>query len=190
MSGVYGQKSVMRDTTVAGHGRYSQKRLDGWLGEAFFMIPIIPERQNNKAGALLFYSNAMAGQGLTPYSPQLFPAAYNRTGANGTQDDYSAPRGYAYDAGIMVWLHDKVWLSPSYNDMFTQGSSRWKNNNPNSAYRTQNYNLYLAYAPTPALTMGIEYTRLVTHYNRHAAADTNKSWGVANAVRVGAYYYF
>jgi hypothetical protein len=87
MSGVYGQKSVMRDAGAGARYRYSQKRVDGWLGEAFFMIPIIPERQNNKAGALLFYSNAMAGQGLTPYSPQLFPAAYNRTGANGTQED-------------------------------------------------------------------------------------------------------
>jgi hypothetical protein len=195
MSGVYGRKSVMRDAGAATRYRYSQKQLDGWLGEAFFMIPIIPERPNNKAGALLFYTNAMAGQGLTPYSAQLFPAAYRRnTTAVADSDNYSAPRGYAWEVGTMVWLHDKVWLSPSYNDMFTQGSRFWKAANPTAAYRTQNYNIFLAYAPTPALTMGIEYTRIVTNYNVTQNMWTNgtgfKKSGVANAVRFGAYYWF
>jgi hypothetical protein len=192
MSGVYGQKSLMRSTDGTARGTiYSQKNEDGWLGEAFFQIPIIPERNQNKAGALLFYANAMAGQGLSPYSPQLFPAAYLRSAAD--TDDYSTPRGYAYEAGFMVWLHDKVWLSPSYNDMRTQLSSYYKDRiaTVNTVDRMQNYNLYLGYAPTPAITMGIEYTRIVTHYARSAAVNgANKNSGIANAVRFGAYYYF
>jgi hypothetical protein len=188
LSGVYGRKAIARDAGAAQRYRYSQKEEDGWLGEAFVQVPIIPEKPNNKAGALLFYANAMAGQGLSPYSAQLFPAAYRRNNSPLDTDNYSTPRGYAYEAGFMVWFTDKVWLSPSYNDMFTQVSNVWKNANPNGVYRTQDYNIFLAYAPNPAITMGIEYTRLVTQYAR--AAYPLKAKGVANAVRVGAYYYF
>jgi hypothetical protein len=196
MSGVYGRKSMIRDAGAAQRYRYSQKQEDGWLGEAFVQVPIIPEKPNNKAMALLFYANAMAGQGLSPYSAQLFPAAYRRTNSILDTDNFSTPRGYAYEAGMMFWLTDKVWLSPSYNDMFTQVSNAWKNANPDSAYRTQNYNIFLAYAPNPALTMGIEYTRIVTQYARSANIPFTANFtgftskGVVNAVRVGAYYWF
>jgi hypothetical protein len=194
MSGVYGRKAIMRDAGAATRYRYSQKQEDGWLAEAFFQIPIIPERNQNKAGALLFYANAMTGQGLTPYSAQIFPAAYRRN--NVDTDDYSTPKGYAYEAGFMVWLHDKVWLSPSYNQMTSQASNVWRSTlaNLNSAYRTQNFNIFLGYAPNPAITMGIEYGRIVTKYAGPGYAAGNmfagKKDGVANAVRFGAYYYF
>jgi hypothetical protein len=191
MSGVYGQKSIMRDAGAATRGRYSQVTDYGWLAEAFFMIPIIPERNMNKAGALLFYANAMTGQGLSPYSAQLFPAAYNRLGAAGTARDYAAPKGNAWDAGFMFYLSDTVWLSPSYNDMSTMLSSRYRTlvATDTTVKRTQNYNLLLAYAPTPAITMGIEYTRIHTNYARYSA-DGLKNWGTANSVRFGAYYWF
>jgi hypothetical protein len=192
MSGVVGEKSIMRDAGAATRGRYSQVTDYGWLAEAFFQIPIIPERNANKAGALLFYANAMTGQGLTQYSPQLFPAAYNRLGSAGTARDYYAPKGNAWEAGFMVWFTDTVWLSPSYNVMSTQLSSRYRSllALDTQARQTQNYNIFLGYAPTPAITMGIEYTRLVTNYAKYNSADGFKNWGVANAVRFGAYYYF
>jgi predicted porin len=199
MSGVYGQKAIMRDAntpTTTTRGRWSQVQDDGWLAEAFFMIPIIPERNMNKAGALLFYANAMTGQGLTPYSPQLFPAAYARTGSAGTARDYAAPKGKAWDVGFMVYLSDTVWLSPSYNDMSTMLSSRYRTfvATDTTVKRTQNYNLFLGYAPTPALTLGLEYTRIITNYARYSLTSTTpdglKNWGTANAVRFGAYYYF
>jgi len=193
MSGVYGRKAIMRDAGAATRYRYSQVQEWGWLAETFFQIPIIPERQNNKAGALLFYANAMAGQGLTPYGAQLFPAAYARTGANGTASDFAAPRGYAYEAGVMVWLHDKVWISPSYNDVRTQLSRLYRTFVATEAQvdRTQNYNVFLGYAPNPAITMGIEYTRLVSHYARGTnVSGAGRNTGTANAVRFGAYYYF
>jgi hypothetical protein len=193
MSGVYGQKSIMRDAGAATRGRYSQLTDDGWLAEAFFMIPIIPEKNMNKAGALLFYANALTGQGLSPYSAQLFPAAYNRLGstANGTSRTYAAPKGNAWDAGFMFYLSDTVWVSPSYNDMSTMLSSRYRTIVATDATvkRTQNYNILLAYAPSPAITMGLEYTRIVTNYAKYSA-DGLKNWGVANAVRFGAYYWF
>jgi hypothetical protein len=191
MSGVYGQKAIMRDAGAATRGRYSQVQDDGWLAEAFFMIPIIPERNMNKAGALLFYANAMTGQGLSPYSAQLFPAAYARVGSAGTARDYVAPKGNAWEAGLMVYLSDTVWLSPSYNDMSTMLSSRYRTlvATDTTVKRTQNYNIFLGYAPNPAITLGLEYTRLVTNYARYSA-DGLKNWGVANAVRFGAYYYF
>ena len=55
MSGVYGRKIYTeRQLPRARPWRYlySQKQEDGWLAQAFSMIPIIPERNKNKAGAL------------------------------------------------------------------------------------------------------------------------------------------
>ena len=50
----------------------SEKQEDGWLATAFAFIPIIPERNMNKAGALAWYGGVLAGQGLA-YNAQMYP---------------------------------------------------------------------------------------------------------------------
>jgi hypothetical protein len=197
LSGAYGRESILRDNGVVPRNRYSQKQEDGWLGEAFFQIPIIPERPNNKAGALLFYANATAGQGL-PYGGQ--PLYLHNAVAD--TDDYSAAKFYGWQAVFNVWFSNTVWLNAGYNDTMNQVSGRWRSgfgaavqaDRFNTPVRNQFWNLSLFYAPTPAITTGIEYTRTVTEYAGPGYEGNNmlayKKKGTANQIRFGAYYYF
>ena len=201
MSGAYGRQSILRgDGNRPADTPYSQKQEDGWLGEAFFQIPIIPERKDNKAGALLFYTNVTAGQGL-PYGGQTL---FQHRGMLDT-DDYSAPKFYGWQAVFNVWFSNTVWLNMGYNDTRQQVSNRWRSGlgtataaaqlaRFDTPVRNQFWNLSLFYAPNPALTTGIEYTRTVTEYAGPGYVGDNmmayKKKGTANQVRLGAYYYF
>jgi hypothetical protein len=203
MSGAYGRQSILRGNgNRPGNTPYSQKQEDGWLGEAFFQIPIIPERKDNKAGALLFYTNVTAGQGL-PYGGQtLFLHSAN---AFPDTDHYSAPKFYGWQAVFNVWFSNTVWLNMGYNETRQQVSNRWRSGGDTATaaaqlarfdvpVRNQFWNLSLFYAPNPALTTGIEYTRTVTEYAGPGYVADNmmayKKKGTANQVRLGAYYYF
>jgi hypothetical protein len=201
LSGAYGRQSILRGNgNRLANNPYSQKQEDGWIGEGFFQIPIIPERPNNKAGALLFYANVTAGQGL-PYGGQnLFLHGINNVVAD--TDDFSAPRFYGWQAVANVWFSNTVWLNAGYNDTMNQVSGRWRSgfgaavqaDRFNTPVRNQFWNLSLFYAPTPAVTTGIEYTRTVTEYAGPGYVNdvmmAYKKKGTANQIRFGAYYYF
>lgn len=194
ISGVYGRKSYQRLAANGGDRTtpYSARQEDGWIGEAFLQVPIIPEKANNKAGALLVWANAMAGQGLTQYSGRTF--ALPRLRADG---DYSKPRTYAWQLGLQAYMSDTVYMAAGYNTMTIQASDRWRSTvGLNAGYITRMdfYNLGLFYTPNPAITLGVEYNRI---YNTYAApgyfgADMTayKKTGATNAVRFGAIYFF
>jgi len=192
LSGIYGRKKIDRGsaTTASGRTVYSQKQEDGWYGQASFQIPIIPERQANKAGAVLLWLNAGAGQGLNLYNGGLMPESYTRSIYVNT-DDYSSPRSVAYEAGLGVWFSNQVWMSAQYNSQDRHVSRYYKDNIASATTWTRNqlYNLGIFYAPNPAVTLCAEYSRLHTNYAKDSTAGYKK-WGTTNAIRFGAYYFF
>jgi hypothetical protein len=202
MSGVYGRKSMLRTTANTARGTlYDLKQEDGWAAQANLQIPIIPERNQNKAGALLWWGKVQAGQGLSRYNPQTFAATFNPSiyaAVPGFQDDLSTPKGYAVETGFMVYVHDQVYFTGAYNDQKAQVSNRWRSTAANfdSVVRTQMYNFGLMYTPNPAVTLGVEYTRVISGYAApgYLAGAGNtyafKKHGTVNALRFGAYYFF
>ena len=187
LAGVYGRMEIERPMVVInGRDTYSWYQDDGWWAQASFQIPIIPERQNNKAGALLFWMNAAAGQGLPSYGSA--PAAVRRSG-----DDYSKVRAVAYEAALSVWLSNTVWVNGQYNSQDRNFSSRAALNAAETTWkRNQLFNLALFYAPNPAITLTAEIEQ-APHELRQSIYHRYKSYknyGTENAIRVGAYYYF
>jgi hypothetical protein len=195
VSGVYGRQSIQRAANTFGRRAVSNKQADGWAAQAFFQIPIIPEKNQNKAGALLVYANFGAGQGLSGYSAGTFKATTLRPRPNIDTDNYETPLGVAWQAGMMIYLTDSIYLAPYATDQMSKVSSRWRNNNFGSPapIRTSMYSLALMYAPNPAVTIGLEYFRTFNKFNTPGYVgnvQAYKNYGVANAVRIGALYYF
>jgi hypothetical protein len=235
IGGVYGRKAIMRtDSVGSGHltrNVYSEKQEDGWLVQANAYVPIIPERNMNKAGAVGWYGGVLAGQGLG-YNAQMNPATYVRNpkladptltgmaqyGLTATNTgnfrygrDYSTPRGYALYTGLMVYLHDQLYLSGLYDDTKAQVSNLWRRfyASQGSVIRTQFFNLALIYTPNPAIVLGAEYSRTISTYaqyggysatpvytqpnlnpNTPQALGTTGRRGVSNQIRFSAQYLF
>jgi hypothetical protein len=185
MNGIYGRKKILRGPDATARAAYSQKQEDGWYGQAAFAIPIIPERNQNKAGALLFFTEVSAGQGLVPVNGGMMAETYLRPGG-----DYATPRSVAYQAGFNVWFSNTVWMSALYNSVDRQFSNYYNRTYAAAATikRNQLYNVALFYMPNPAVELCAEYSRLHTNYAINAAGL--KKFGTSNAVRLGAYYFF
>ncbi len=190
---VVGQYAKMRDTGVAGHNRYSQTHGYGWLANAAVQVPIIPEKQGNKAGSIVLFGYLEAVQGL-PIG--VNPGSYTRsiyTSPSGpvyaSADDYSYPRGYLAQATGYFYMANSVFVNLTYGLNKYEGSTRALRAG-NTVDRKQFYLVSLAYQPNPALYMGIEYARYVADYNHGSAYPAGQSQGVSNAIRFGAYYYF
>jgi hypothetical protein len=187
LSGIYGRKRAEHGNTAAG---WSQKRLDGWYGQAGFAIPIIPERNMNKAGALLFFTEVSAGQGLNPVNGFIMPESYMRAGR-----EYSSPRTVSYQAGMNLWFSNEVWMSAIYNSTDKHVSNYYNTvlaaagTAETTWSRNQLYNLALFYMPNPAILTAIEYSRAHTNFPANSALGFQKH-GTANSIRFGAYYYF
>ncbi len=187
-SGVYGRQKIVRGTTATG---FSAKQDDGWMANFFAYVPIVPEKKNNKAGAVAAYAGFITGQGLA-YNANLMPAYYLRNAAD--TDSYVRTKGYGIYTGLYVWLHDKVYLSASYTDQKPNVGSTWRNANLNATIRNTLYNLALVYDPIPAIRLGVEYTRLHTRYGGNGYVGANpyayKRYGTMNELRFHAGYYF
>jgi len=199
LSGVYGEMNVARDagvispnTNTAAYGRWSGKRDWGWLASAYTNIPIIPERQNNKAGALEITLGAVAGQGLNNYNGTIWKNAY----VDGSDTDLILAKGYAVWGGLKVWLHDTLYLAPLYTDQWANTSNRY--NSFTAGQTTINritlYNLALIWDPNPAVRFGVEYTSHNVKYAQIGwnlgAMGAGKRSGTLNAARFYAAYSF
>lgn len=196
-SGVYGRKSVVYATANTVRGTiFHSKQDDGWLAHAFAYVPIIPEKNMNKAGALSWYGGVLTGQGLTRYNAAVFPTAFIASRYANTPgfQDLSTPKGYGLYTGMYFYILDNLYVSPSYTDQFAQVSNRFRENNINTAIRNTLYNLALVYDPNPAVRLGVEYTRLVTGYAGPGyignVMGANKKHGTLNELRFSAQYLF
>jgi hypothetical protein len=212
IGGTYGRRAIMRNdavgtNTLLSRVSNSEKQEQGWEATAFAFVPIIPERNMNKAGALAWYGGVLAGQGLA-YDPQMMPAAYVRNPATVNGDprykrDYSTPRGWGFYTGMMVYLHDQLYVSALYDDKKTNFSDYGRRfaATDTTVIRTSFVNLALIYTPNPAIVLGAEYSRTFTEYARNVAqVQANlaapvagvglQRKGTSNQIRFSAQYLF
>ena len=99
-------------------------------------------------------------------NPATYPGFPNDTRYS---REYSTPRGYALYTGMMVYLHDQLYVSALYDDTKTQVSNLWRRlyAGQNSIIRTQFFNLALIYTPNPAIVLGAEYSRTISTYAQY-----------------------
>ncbi|MEM4235360.1 MAG: hypothetical protein QXU75_09485, partial [Candidatus Methanomethylicaceae archaeon] len=202
LGGMIGSEKVSYQETAT---KIGEKNVRRWGASFYGYIPIIPEKGGNKAGALGLTGNVFTGQGLGAYLPAYPSSPYNRPG------DASADFAGAYSTafGTPVPLAS---IDPQYpvtsggwgqltfyftNNVFTNILWGYQTNFTSLAYRIanrtiprnlQNFVVNIMYDPSPAVRLGLEYTRITTAYGGWTATTEGK--GKLDAVRFGAYYYF
>jgi hypothetical protein len=192
--GSVGERAYMR--TATGDRPYSQTHGYGWLTGFHAQVPIIPERNNSKAGGLVFIGQYEVSQNLTVgLSPTSYLAG-QQSAATASANEYSNPRAYIAQGTLNFWLTDTVYTSFIYALNKLDYSDRLENTftsatSYGTATRKQLFLIALMYQPNPSLVTGIEYARYVADYQaRNTLPKGYQHKGISNAIRFGAYYYF
>jgi hypothetical protein len=205
LGSVYG-RSKFSNSYIAGdanEGNVLQGSLhtvneDGWASIFYTYVPIIPEKNGNKAGALGFTGGIAKGQNLPDEGPWFPGGSFRpRQGGLANYHDFRAPVGTGWYAGLFIYFTDQLFLAPVYSSTWLTLSDRYRDANPNTVVRADLYDLSLVYAPNPAVEFILEGTSLQTQYARALFTTVNNipvkaysGHGTLNALRIHAKYYF
>jgi hypothetical protein len=168
------------------------KNVKSWGLSTYATVPIIPEKNNNKAGA---WGVAAGGQAFSNITSILGPVAVFGAYSRGTQASHVevAPTYIAWWATTNFFFTDKVSLNAFYSSTRLANASHvltnnWSATSPLPKVNDQ-YALILAYDVNPAIRLAAEVSQIYTQYIRDAVAvDSDR--GKANIFRLGAWYYF
>ncbi len=183
-----------------------ERQNDGYIINAYGYVPIIPEKNMDKAGALGVQGGLLWGQGLANYSASgMLKATYptsryaSQTTANQTfTEDFSSPLAYGWYGALSVYAHNQLHFDFLYTDAHAQTSNFYNSYiaGQTGLTRTTLYNVAMMYEPNPAILLGVEYTRLVAKYAQIGYVWRERTWvlpskdGILNAVRLFAQYSF
>jgi hypothetical protein len=194
VDGAYGRVRNTYDY-VPGVSLYT-KDVPEWLADFKFLIPIIPERNGNKAGAL--YADAMVflTQGMGQGGSWLgfgggapwVDGDYQRP-ADPT--DWAAPVGWGFTAHADFYLSDAVSFNLFY-DYFSVDASQYQMVANNGAFNGVNSGYQwiatLLYDVNPAVRLGWQWD--YTNVRYPVPLPGFKGNGSTNDYRFSVYYFF
>ncbi|HOJ70672.1 MAG TPA: hypothetical protein PLR38_02410 [Syntrophorhabdaceae bacterium] len=186
---------------------YKSTQIKRWGSSFYGYIPIIPEKANNKTGALALTGNVFMGQGLGLYLPAAPGNPYDRPNDTVMGATPVSPGGdptvdakYPMTSGgwaqMTFYFTDKMSSNLLFGWQRNSFSQQASFQYANAVRYIQNWIFNVLYDVSPAIKFGAEYTRVMTSYTTGAAGTrsywtaTGKPSGTLNAVRLGAYYYF
>jgi len=167
-----------------------------WFGDFKFLVPIIPEKNGNKAGALYFdgevYLSQGAGQGGSYYGfggglPWLTGDYSDRTDPS----DWDAAKLWGFVAHADYYITDAVSFNAFYLYTSVDSSTPFAAlNNGTFAGVDHGYQWIatLLYDVNPAVRIGIQWDYTDVHYQLPLPGF--KSNGSANDYRASLYYFF
>jgi predicted porin len=170
--------------------RIADENVKSWGLATYFTVPIIPERNSNKAGAWGVAGGAKVDSNIQAINGPVISVnsgAYGR-GPAGVRE--VAPTWVAWWASTNFYFTDKVSLNALYaSTRLANGSERYRTVNLAAApIQNDTYSLILGYQVNPAITLAAEATQIYTKYGNDAGTGSDR--GKANVVRMGAWYYF
>jgi len=201
--GLYGQDTIsFLDPSVATSNRYDTSKLNRWAGAFKFFIPIIPEKNLNKAGALSISGVVWTGQNLSN-----FYMGARQTGAMIPYDQnlglgvsYATPVQTGGWGQISYYFTDKVYFNGLYAQMNSNVSNIYEKKYANQFRGWKQYIANVLYDVNPAVRVGIEGEYGQTQYNFYggsagelagynagALLDTKGSYWTG---RVAFWYFF
>jgi hypothetical protein len=208
IGGFYGQSKIAYQTLFnnqAGGGqpiRFSDATVNAWGVSVKSFIPIIPEKNKNKKGALAVAGALSYGQNMTDWfpvgtAPYIGVGSGNPTPANIFQDPrYEAPTAYAGWGQITYFFTDKLFANADFAYVKSNLSQSYLQLNPNAIQSIQHLVLNLTYDLNQAVRFGVEYAWVKTQYANYLNTNTAAvpfyldKTGSFNSLRIGAYYFF
>jgi hypothetical protein len=173
------------------------KNIKSWGLSTYFIVPIIPEKNNNKAMGWAFSGGAMAYSNIQSILGPLAvdSAAYVR----GNTVAEVAPTYYSWWATTNFWVSNKVSLNAYYaSTRLASSSQRFKTVTLNGIAGgilpsvNDTYTLNVAYDVNPAIRLMAEAAQIYTQYGNDLPSATPAAGdrGKTNVFRIGAYYFF
>jgi len=186
--------------------KWNDKTIDSWGAHGSFFVPILPEKNNNKAGSIGFSAYGWISQNpgtvIGPYA-LLAGQSVAVTGAGTvahalasymrSDGSWAAPTLYGWGPQLYIYFTNNVMLDLVYSELKANLSQRYKNNfaAATNLEKVTQFAAILAYDPNPALKFTLSYDYNKADYSKIApAADGIGRTGKANVYRFGAFYFF
>lgn len=215
VGGFYGSEKKQYGPGTTGVGWVNDEDVDSWLIEAKAVIPIIPEKKENKKNALLIALSGFTAQNPDSHlnTPMLGAVSYFRGGTW----DASAPVVSGGFGHIQYYITNNLYLN-GYYGYYKQNWSKARERERNSEkYITGYFNVpgvgdfatygdrqvgvnrvrsnqhiiaNIMYDVNPALRIGFEYANIHTQWTSSSYSGNYDNHGTNHQFRVGAFYFF
>jgi hypothetical protein len=169
VGGFWGQDTVIyADTTTK--GAYNTAHVDRWGGAFHGFIPIIPEKNLNKAGSLAVSGSIWTGQNLANWFlgargiDSLVP--YSQSYVNGVAT-FKVPVSAGGWGQLTYYFTDKVSVNGIYSYNRNAVSNAYQTAYPNQYKQWQQIIGNVVYDVNPAVRVGAEYTLTNGTFDRY-----------------------
>ncbi len=173
VGGFWGQDTMIYiDPSAAVKSQYSTSHVDRW-GAAFkAFIPIIPEKNLNKAGAFSVSGSVFTGQNLANWflgaRGVVSPVPYDANPGAGVR--YTVPVTTGGWGQLSYYFTDKVYVNGLYgwNHNYTSELYNWEF--PNQIHNWSQIIGNVIYDVNPAVRFGVEYVYSTSGYNYYGGS--------------------
>lgn len=176
---------------------YKDSTINAWVTALRYSIPIVPEKQGNKAMSVLLNGNFFLGQNV---------AGNNWMGSSGPSNgsymrpdnDAAAPTAFGLFTQASWWITNNLWLNGMYGYLKYNYSEWARTNNATARDKinmSQTFAANLLWDANQAVRFGLQWMRMFTHYNG-AGQGTGVGSGFAGSsgtidqYRFAAWYFF
>lgn len=200
LGGVFGRESKTYGVTTDDIGSVKDDTINAWITAFRYSVPIIPEKQGNKAMALLLNGNFFYGQNvggnnwMSPGKPNPSNGSYFRNASF----DAAAPTVFGLYTQASFWFTNNLWINGMYGYLKYNYSGYARDIQPNNINMMQTYAVNLLWDANQAIRFGLQWMTMFTGFNRPGLGATNGVVGTGNADRTGqvdqyrfaAWYFF
>ncbi len=167
VGGFFGQDSVNYGFPVATPTTFRTDHVDRWAGAFKAFIPIIPEKNLNKAGALSLSGSVFTGQNLSNWFLNARGAgallAYDADPGAGVR--YTVPVTTGGWGQISYYITDKVYVNALYGYLRNYTSAYYNAlTSQNVITQNQQYIVNVMYDVNAAVRFGVEYSYIATNW--------------------------
>lgn len=193
LGGYYGKDTEYYTTATD----YKDSTINAWVTAFRYSIPIVPERQGNKAMSVLLNGNFFVGQNV---------AGNNWMGSSGPSNgaylrpdnSAAAPTLFGLRSQVSWWITNNLWFNGIYGYL-KYNYSEWARTN-NAAARdkinmSQTFAANLLWDANQSIRLGLQWMRMFTHYNgvgsgTGVGSGFAASSGTMDQYRFAAWYFF
>ncbi|MDD3538214.1 MAG: hypothetical protein PHT96_13420 [Syntrophorhabdaceae bacterium] len=194
LGGYYGRDSETF-TDPVNPARIKDSSTDAWVAAFRYSLPIVPEKQGNKAMSVLLNGNFFIGQNV---------AGNNWMGTSGPSNgaymrsstEAAAPTLFGMFAQVSWWITDKLWMNGLYGYL-KYNYSEWARSHNAAARDTvnmsQSYAVNMYWDANQAIRFGLQWMRIFTHYNGVGPGNGPGFAGTSGTMdqyRLAAWYFF
>ncbi len=194
LGGFFGKEKKVYDNTASSTTTgYHDDTLNTWMAAFRYSVPLIPEKQGNKAMSLLLNGNFFYGQNWAGNNWQNVPAGLTSSGSywrNTTNWDAAAPTAWGLFSQLSFWFTDTLWINGMYGYLKYNFSEIARDAAPNAVNMNQTYAVNLLWDANQAIRFGLQWTHLFTGYNRASGAAYDDRTGTMDVYRFAAWYFF